>query len=79
MSPSKLKYKEAIQAAKDFVYGKLNEVPGHFDLRQTNIFNKKLFYFKSQFSYWDSVNEDMWLAYTGKTEEQYYSDKGVTK
>lgn len=79
MSPSKLKYKEAVQAAKDFVYGKLNGLPVHFDERQTNIFNQKVSYFKSQFSYWDSVNEDMWLAYTGRTEEQYYSDKGMTK
>ena len=75
MSPSKLKYKQAVQAAKDFAYGKISEVPSEFDDRQVKIFNNKIGYFKSQYSYWDSVNNDMWLAYTGKSEAEYYAEK----
>lgn len=75
MSPSKIKYKEAVQAAKEFAYGRIQEIPEHFDERQTKIFNSKAGHLKSQFDYFESVNNDMWLAYTGKTEAEYYLDK----
>lgn len=74
MSPSKQKYKEAVQAAKDFSYGKITSIPEHFDERQQRIFEQKSSYFKHQFDYWESVNNDMYLAYTGKTAEEYHAN-----
>lgn len=73
MSPSKQRYKEAVQAAKDFSYGKITAMPEHFDERQRSIFEQKSSYFKCQFDYWESVNNDMYLAYTGKTAEEYFN------
>ena len=74
MSPSKQKYKEAVQAAKDFCCEKITSIPEHFDERQQRIFNQKSSYFKHQFVYWESVNNDMYLAYTGKTAEEYHAN-----
>lgn len=74
MSPSKQKYKEAGQAAKDFCYGKISAMPDHFDERQQRIFSQKSAYFKCQFDYWESVNNDMYLAHTGKTAEEYHAN-----
>lgn len=74
MSPSKVRYKEAVQAAKDTAYGKLSEMPAHFDERQQRILNQKLLYFKHQFDYWGSVNDDLYLLYTGKTAKEFHGE-----
>ena len=74
MSPSKQKYKEAVQAAKDLCSGNITGVPEHFDERQRKIFDQKSSYFKHQFDYWGGVNNDLYLAYTGKTAEEYHAN-----
>lgn len=74
MSPSKAKYKEALQAAKDVAYNRLHGMPAHFNERQERIFNQKLSYFKHQFDYWESVNDDLYLVYTGKTAKEFHGE-----
>ena len=74
MSPSKLRYKEAVQAAKDVAWCKLSEMPAHFDERQQRIFKEKLEYYQHQAAYWDSVYDDLYRAYTGKTAKEYHGE-----
>ncbi|MNF63034.1 hypothetical protein D3C85_293020 [compost metagenome] len=74
MSPSKLRYKQAVEAARKYVYGKIKEMPQHFDERQERIFNKYVGITQSQKSIYDDLDNEMWMAYTGKTREEYYKE-----
>lgn len=71
MKPSALRRKEAVQAAKDVVYGNVAAMPSHFDERQERIFNKYLSHTEASKRHWDEVDNDMWIAYTGMTREEY--------
>ena len=66
MKPSALRRKEAVQAAKDVA-----AMPSHFDERQERIFNKYLSHTEASKRHWDEVDNDMWIAYTGMTREEY--------
>ena len=74
MSPSKQKYKEAIQAAKDFCYGNIPVVPEHFDERQRRIFDREYLRFSGRLDSIKDVMNDLYLAYTGKTAEEYHAN-----
>lgn len=76
MSPSKQKYKEAVQAAKDFCYGNITAMPEHFDERQCSIFNREQSRFSVRLDSIKDVMNDLYLAYTGKTVEEYHAIKG---
>lgn len=71
MKPSKLRYKTAVDAAWDFVYGKIKSVPEHFDERQIRIFEKYVAKVTHTKALMDEIDNDMWLAYTGMTRKQY--------
>ena len=71
MKPSKLRYKQAVDAARDYVYGRIKEMPQHFDERQMRIFEKYVGKMEYQKAYFDELDNDMWVAYTGMTQEQY--------
>lgn len=77
MSPSKVKYKVAVQAARDFAAGKLLAMPAMFDERQTRIFNINVGKEKARLDFYRELMDDMYLAYTGKTADEYH--KGETK
>ena len=74
MSPSKQKYKEAVQAAKDFSYGNITAVPEHFDERQRRIFDREYLRFSDRLGIIENVMNDLYLAYTGKTAEEYHAN-----
>ena len=71
MKPSKMRYKEAVHAARDFVYGKIKSVPEHFDERQMRVFEKYVARESHHKALMDELDNEMWLAYTGMTREQY--------
>lgn len=67
MKPSALRRKEAVQAAKHVA-----AMPPHFDERQERIFNKYLAHTEASKQYWDEIDNDIWVAYTGMSREEYY-------
>jgi hypothetical protein len=71
MKPSKLRYKQAVDAARKYAYGQIEKMPEHFDKRQARIFEKYVGKTAYQKAYLDELDNDVWLAYTGKTREQY--------
>lgn len=73
MKPSKVRYKEAVDAARKFAYGKITEMPKHFDDRQERIFNKYVSLIGYQKTMFDEIDNDVWLAYTGKTRQEYFT------
>lgn len=74
MKPSKLRYKQAVDAARKYVYGQIEMMPDHFDERQVRIFEKYVIRTEYQKTYFEEFDNDMWLAYTGKTREQYMEE-----
>lgn len=74
MKPSKLRYKQAVDAARKYVCGQIETMPDHFDDRQVRIFEKYVGKASYQKAYFDDLDNDMWLAYTGKTREQYMEE-----
>ena len=75
MSPSKQRYKEAVRAADDYVYGRIADMPIHFDERQERIYEKYVALKEAQAASWKSVHDDMYMFYTGKTMDEYWRDK----
>ena len=67
MKPSQMRRKKAVDAARDFVYGKIKQMPQHFDERQQSIFNKYVEKITIQKEWFDHVDNEMWLDYTGMT------------
>ena len=74
MKPSRMRYKQAVDAARKFVYGQISCAPEGFDERQMRIFEKYVGKTAYQKAYFDELDNDMWLAYTGKTRDEYYSE-----
>lgn len=74
MKPSKLRYKQAVDAARKYAYGQIEKMPEHFDERQIRIFEKYVGKAAYQKAYLDELDNDMWLAYTGNPREQYMQD-----
>ena len=74
MKPSKLRYKQAVDAARLYAYGKIKEMPEGFDERQKRIFLKYVGIVSAQKAYYDDLENDMWQAYTGMTREEYFKE-----
>lgn len=74
MKPSKLRYKQAVDAAREYVYGKIKEMPEGFDERQQRIFIKYVGVASAQKSYYDDLDNEMWQAYTRMTREEYFKE-----
>lgn len=62
---------EAVKAAEAFAYGHIKAMPEHFDERQDRIFNKYIGQFANRKSFYDELDNDMWVAYTGMTQTEY--------
>lgn len=70
MSPSKQKYKEAVNTARDHAYsGKSCKPPAHFDERQLRIYADKLQMFKGKAAFAESVLDDMALLHGYRYDE----------
>ena len=59
MGTSRQRRKDAVNAARDVVYGHIDEMPTHFDERQAKIFNDYVSYFRTTKSYFDGLEKDM--------------------
>lgn len=73
---SRERRKEAVSAANQIAYGGDVDI-SHFDERQTTIFNKELSKAITRKSRMDILSNEMWIAYTGMSEEEYYSTRGL--
>ena len=71
MKPSKMRYKQAVDAARLYAYGKIKEMPQGFDERQQRIFLKYVGVASAQKVYYDDLDNELWQAYTGMTREEY--------
>lgn len=70
MSPSKQKYKEAVNTARDHAYsGKACKAPSHFDERQNRIYADKFAMFMHKATSVESLLEDMALLHGYKYDE----------
>ncbi|MCY9861381.1 hypothetical protein OTK49_02470 [Vibrio coralliirubri] len=76
MSPSKQRYKEAVNAAREHAYsGKKSNPPKHFDERQQRIYAEKYGMFNGKCAYVESLLDDMALLHGYK----YTEDKTLVK
>lgn len=75
MKPSAMRRKQAVDAAREYVYGKRKEMPQGFDERQQRIFHKYVGVASAQKAYYDDFENDIWQAYTGMTREAYFKEK----
>ena len=73
MKPSAQRRRDAVSAAIAFTYGRLKEIPSHFDERQQRIFNKYVEINSSKRAYYEDLDNEMWVAYTGMSREEYNS------
>jgi len=71
MKPSKMRYRDAVKSARDFVYGVIDKMPEHFDERQARVFAKYVAKTEYQKKYFDELDDEMWIAYTGYTRREY--------
>lgn len=71
MKPSAMRRKQAVDAAREFVYGKRCEMPQGFDERQQRIFLKYVGITQNQKQFYDDLDNDCWVAYTGMTRQEY--------
>ena len=75
MKPSAMRRKQAVDAAREFVYGKRGEMPQWFDERQQRIFLKYVGIIQNQKQFFDYLDDDCWIAYTGMTRQEYEEEE----
>lgn len=69
-SPSKLKYKEAVNTAREHAYKKGSQIPPkHFDDRQIRIYHQKLAMFSGKAAFFDELCDEMALLHGYKYDE----------
>jgi hypothetical protein len=77
MKPSAMRRKIAVDAARKFVYNQIQEMPQGFDERQKRIFDKYVISIGFMYDTQDSINNDLWIAYTGSLQEDGLQEDGL--